>query len=102
MSDYSQNLFDTKPPYQAHSTTSFKAAALIEPTAASLRGQVLAFMRQAGTQGATDEEIQVAMEMNPSTQRPRRIELLGMGLIANSGETRLTRSGRRAVVWIAK
>jgi hypothetical protein len=40
--------------------------------------------------------------MNPSTQRPRRIELCQRNLIVDSGTTRLTTSGRKAVVWKAK
>lgn len=51
--------------------------------------------------GATDEEIQRTLDMNPSTQRPRRVELVDAGLIEDSGRTAPTRSGRPAVVWVA-
>ena len=51
------------------------------------------------TSGLTDEQIQMALEMNPSTQRPRRVELVEGGWIEDSGEKRRTRSGRRAVIW---
>ncbi len=37
--------------------------------------------------------------MNANTERPRRIELVAMGKVVDSHETRLTRSGRKAVVW---
>lgn len=97
------SLFDDDlPPYQAHSETSREAAAAIEPDAATLRGQVLAFLRTCGTAGATDEEIQTRLHMNPSTERPRRIELREAGLVHDSGRTRFTKSGRRAVVWMAE
>jgi hypothetical protein len=47
---------------------------------------------------STDEEIATELEMNPSTVRPRRIELARRGLIVEDG-TRKTASGRMAVVW---
>jgi hypothetical protein len=89
------------PPHQRHSDESREAAELIEPNAASLRGIVLAHIRNCGEEGATDDEMQVALSMNPSTQRPRRIELWKGELIRASGRKRRTRSGRWAMVWIA-
>jgi len=88
-------------PYQPDSDTSREAAERIEPDIASLRGQVLAYLRDCGDCGATDEEMQDMLAMNPSTQRPRRIELRDAGFVRDSGATRETRSGRNAVVWIA-
>jgi hypothetical protein len=38
--------------------------------------------------------------MNPSTQRPRRIELCEAEAVIDSGLRRLTRSSRAAVVWV--
>ena len=87
------------PPYQRHSDESREAAELIEPDAESLRGKVLAYIRKSG--GATDDEMQVALMMNPSTQRPRRVELWKADLVRPSGQKRPTRSGRWAMVWIA-
>jgi hypothetical protein len=52
--------------------------------------------------GATDEEIQHELQMNPSTQRPRRIELVEAKLVLDSTMKRPTSSGRQAVVWIAR
>jgi hypothetical protein len=70
--------------------------------AASPREKVLAFVRSRGREGATDEEIQEALGMNPSTERPRRIELYKVDLVYDSGTLRPTRSGRKAVVWMAE
>jgi hypothetical protein len=53
-----------------------------------------------GTDGLTDEEMQAKTGMNPSTQRPRRCELVEMGKVRDSGSTRRTKSGRKAVVWV--
>lgn len=88
-------------PYQSHSPTSAEAAERAEPRAGTDQALILAALRFAGDYGGTDEEMQNALGMNPSTQRPRRIELVSVGLVVDSGETRKTRSGRRAVVWRA-
>ena len=86
-------------PAQDHSVTSIRAADSMEAHAPTLRDQVYNFMRNQRSFGATDEEIQLALVMNPSTQRPRRIELLNDGLIEKTALTRKTRSGRSASVW---
>ena len=88
------------PPAQAHSPTSVAAADAIMECADTKRVAVWGFIQ--GMKGATDEEIQHALGMNPSTERPRRIELVRMGLVVDSGETRKTASGRSAVVWKVK
>ena len=97
----SQDAFDFDgAPFQAHSATSREAAEQIEGDAGTLRQHVLKFLQQCGKLGATDEEIQRALKMNPSTERPRRIELRKGGLVVDSGRYRLTRSKRRATVWV--
>jgi DNA-binding IclR family transcriptional regulator len=58
---------------------------------------VLELLR-ATPEGLTDEEVQRRLDMNPSTQRPRRIELARRGLVVEAG-TRRTASGRMATVW---
>lgn len=90
-----------EPPAQAHSRTSRDAAEQIEPAAETLRRQVLHRLILLGSSGATDEELQMFLVMNPSTERPRRIELVEMGLVKDSGRRRRTLSGRNAVVWVA-
>jgi|ERR1700722_300137 len=89
------------PPAQQHSPTSKEAATSIEPLTGRLQLKVLTAIRESGEVGLTDEEIQTKLSMNPSTQRPRRIECLDQGFIKDSGRTRKTRSGRQAVVWVA-
>lgn len=92
-------LYDTAP-HQPHSVTSGEAAARIAPARASLRARVLELLR-ATPGGLTDEEIQRALAMNPSTERPRRIELVERGEVVDSKATRPTLSGRPATVWAA-
>jgi len=86
-------------PYQQHSDTSVEAAATMKDSAPTLRAKVLDFVIRVG--GATDEEVQNALDMPANTQRPRRRELQLDGKIVDSGIKRPTRSGRSAVVWYA-
>lgn len=84
-------------PYQPHSETSREAAVQAEPKSHTQRHAVLRVIRSHGP--CTDEFVQEILEMNPSTQRPRRIELVEGGLVRDSGRTAKTRSGRKAVLW---
>ena len=102
MSDYWR---DTPPgplfaaPAQRHSPTSVAAAEALAPEALNAaQRRVLAYLEEHGP--ATDEEIIAGTGMNPSTARPRRIELVRHGLVVEDGERR-TASGRRATVWKA-
>ena len=81
--------------------TSVAAAIAIEHTAETLRAAVFGFIVGRGEYGATDQEIQNALGMDGSTERPRRWELVGTGMVKDSGRTRQTMRGRQAVVWIA-
>ena len=90
------------PPPAVHgSATSEAAAESIEPKAATLRRKVLDYLRAAGDLGATDEQMQTDLAMPANTQRPRRDELVTGRLVRDSGNTRPTKSGRSAVVWVA-
>lgn len=91
----------TEPPYIRHSVTSLQAAEKIKPSKAKLQIQVYEFIKSKGSFGATDEEAQLTLGMQGSTQRPRRIELQVAGKIVDSGRTRATMSGRSATIWIA-
>ena len=93
--DFDDIPFDTLPPHVG-AATSLAAAIAIEPSADTLRGEVLAELRK---RDATDEQLQMRLHMNPSTQRPRRVELVKMGLVRDSGMRRNTSSGRKAIVW---
>lgn len=88
--------FSASAPAQHHSPTSKAAGRQIEAPRTSLRDRVLECIREHGP--LTDEEIQQRTGMNPSTQRPRRIELMRAGLIVEAG-VKPTASGRKAVAW---
>lgn len=86
-------------PFQGHSVTSLGASVAIEPDRVTLRERVYRCILALGP--VTDEGIADALEMNPSTQRPRRVELQAAGRIFKQG-TKLTRSGRSAAAWVAR
>jgi hypothetical protein len=89
-------------PYVASSDTSRQAAEEIVPHVGNLREKVYeciaAHPTQWGSTGVTDEQIAEFTGLNPSTCRPRRLELLREGRIRQVGEGR-TASGRRAALW---
>ncbi len=89
-------------PCQFHSSTSRAAAVAIKESAETLRAKVLEYLQMMGESGSTDEQAQEDLNMPGSTQRPRRVELVKAGLVIDSGRERKTRSGRLAVVWVAK
>ena len=85
------------PPSVHHSETSQAAAVSIHAKTPSLRDQVYALLQR---ETLTDEGIAIRLNLNPSTARPRRIELTNMGLIESCG-TALTAAKRSAVLWRA-
>lgn len=92
-------LFTQRAPAVRGSVTSAQAADSLGPaTLNAMQRRVYEFLLTCGAFGATDEEMQLALGMNPSTQRPRRIELVRRGLVVEDG-TRRTASGRNASVW---
>jgi len=81
--------------------TSQAAARHVAPKMPTRRARILSYIRQCGYAGATADEICQALEMWPQSATPRINELAKAGHITDSGRTRLTRSSRNAIVWIA-
>ena len=80
--------------------TSVAAAARIEPAVGGLEKRVLQAIVDSPA-GLTDEQLQQRLHLKGNTQRPRRVRLLELGLVRDSGERRETESGGSAVVWIS-
>lgn len=95
---YKPGPYRGKPPAQVHSPTSVAAATKIKKAIGPLHTVILTYLRNC-PDGATDEEMQNRLDMPANTQRPRRRELQLMEEIEDSGKTRITKSGRAAVVW---
>lgn len=72
-----------------------------DPPLGTLQRSVLDFIRNAGANGATIDEIEVALSRGNNTIRPRVWELCLANLARDSGRYRVTRFGRRSVVWVA-
>ena len=79
-----------------HPDTSKAAALAVMPKVGTARQRVLFAIHE---KRSTDEEIADRLGMNPSTERPCRVELQEMGWIEPSGDVRRTRSGSAAIVW---
>jgi len=75
-------------------------ASLTPETMNGQQRRVFEYIRDQGELGATDEECQRGLAMNPSSQRPRRGELADAGLIVVAGK-RMTSANKRATVWRA-
>lgn len=88
----------SEPPAQAHSTTSRMAAASIETHVPNLRERVYALICARGP--ITDEAIATELGLNPSTARPRRIELVAAGMVRAAPDMQRTSSGRQATAWV--
>lgn len=86
-------------PYVKHSPTSRAAAESVEPQLARLERVVFGIIVAAGAYGATDDEIEIATKLPHQTASARRRGLVLGAYIRDSGETRPTRSGRKATVW---
>lgn len=94
----SMPLFSQPAPSVAGSITSAAAADSLDATTLNRLHRVVLEYLATRAGGATDEEMQRGIPMPPSTQRPRRIELVRRGLVVECG-TRRTASGRKASVW---
>ena len=89
-------------PYVKNSSTSKEAAKSMEKVAPAILWRVFGFIARQNERGATDDEIEAALDLRHQTASARRRELVLKGLVDDSGEKRRTRSGRNATVWVAK
>ena len=87
---------DEELPFVRHSETSKAAAKSMRPSAVTLRQQVFEYLKENGP--ATDKQIQGALQLAGSTERPRRIELVAEGRVAEMGKVTQA-NGRQAMTW---
>ena len=80
-----------------NTSTSQEAAKSIVYTAASLRGRIYWHLLNNGPK--TSQELAAALMIPHNGVWQRMSELRAKGAVQNSGEKRLNRSGRRAIVW---
>ena len=92
----------TTAPLCARSSPSSRAAGrYMRRRAGKLEAPVLHFSIARDPGGATDAQQQKRTGLDGSTQRPRRVRLVEIGLVVDSGRGRTTASGRLATVWVA-
>lgn len=77
-----------------------RGAAAAEPKSGTRRALVLAALRSF-PEGATDEDLAAATDLDYSNLGPRRRELVAAGWCRDTGTTRLSSSGVQVTVWIA-
>lgn len=94
-------LYGGTPPHEA-TATSLDAARKIQPCATIQRAKVLQAIQRAGIWGATDYELEKALGLIHQSCSARRRELVLLSRIVDSGERRVTRNGRTAIVWVAQ
>lgn len=87
-------------PYVRGSDTSETAAESVEAVSGRLEAAVYELIVRAGQRGMTDDEIETATGLTHQCASARRRTLVLKGLICDSGQRRLTRRSRPAVVWI--
>ena len=86
-------------PY-AQTDTSFDAAESMRARVPTLEAKVLAFIEARGAEGATCDEVLIGCELTHQCGSARVSELARRGAIVDSGQRRLTRGGRKAIVYV--
>ena len=89
-----------EPPSQP-TPTSRAAARAARHSSARVRAMIRNHLVLCGSYGATDPEIQAALNLSGDTERPRRGDLFKAGFCIDSGFKRPTASGLMAIVWRA-
>lgn len=85
-----------------HPETAQEAAKEIKLRSGTQRAAVLLHLledHKAGMIGSSDELIAAVTGLGPSSERPRRVELVRMGLVEPSGKTIRTSTGYEAMMW---
>lgn len=89
-------------PPSVNTDTSRQAAAEITPHARALQVRVLACIAAQQGRGATCDEVEIEADIRQSTVSARVRELAVGGHVVDTGIRRRTRSGRKAIVWLAR
>lgn len=80
--------------------TSHEAAEEVTPALRDLQALVLAYAVRRGASGFTDPEMNEDFGSHLSTYRTRRAELVGMGMVEDSGERlQVGGKGRKHAIW---
>lgn len=80
--------------------TSKKAARAIAPRMAGQRYIIFQCMMKAGSTGCTADELERRCKMTGNSIRPRLNEMAELGWVRRTNDTRKTRAGGDAVIWV--
>lgn len=81
--------------------TSVAAIDSIKNKISSIEREVYEYIKSRGRKGSTCDEAEIALNLRHQTASARFTALRKRDEIMDSGERRPTRSGRKAIVWIA-
>lgn len=81
--------------------TSIDTAKAIASVSAPFQRMALLAIQEVGARGLTSQELADRTGIDFATIQPRTTELRRKGLIRDSGQRRLNRNGKRAIVWTA-
>jgi hypothetical protein len=102
MKDYVEpHVGDDFVPFARHSSTSREAAESMRDVAGGYEAKVLDFIRSRDHYGATADECLVQLGLTHQNGSARVSTLAQKGLIIRSYRKRITRSGRKAFVYVA-
>lgn len=79
--------------------TSLDALEKIAPKVGTIRRKVYEAILLKGLSGITDYEIEKQLNLEGNTVRPIRGSLVDIGLVIDSGTTRLNAKGNQCIVW---
>ncbi len=88
-------------PYQNGTLTSIAAAESARTSVTSQVMRVHDFITGKGEHGATDKEIQTALQLDGNSERPRRVWLRAHGFIAPKGAPSAVVVRDRSTVWVS-
>ncbi len=91
-------LFDICRNYHGGNACSEEANARIHHDKAAIRNQILKYIRDCGADGATCDQIEIALELSHQTASARCAELKKLKLVIDSGGRRETRTGSKAAI----
>ena len=79
--------------------TSIATANAVVPKTDSWRRKIYDYVQARGFDGATDQEIEIALHLSGNTERPTRITLVRDNYLVDTGRTRRNELGHECIVW---
>jgi len=79
--------------------TSIATADAVLPKTGTWRRKIYDYVQARGFDGATDQEIEIALQLSGNTERPTRITLVRDGYLIDTGRIRKNQLGHDCIVW---